>query len=110
MPNRQYVLGAMFPVSHIALQHINPLYFSFLRYLSVTLILVVLLWLKEGRTAFRFEGKGKTLLFFGTMGFTIYNMAVFQGQHAMGAVGTRSLYNGSSNADDFHCDGVDHDP
>lgn len=80
--------GAMFPVSHIALQHINPLYFSFLRYLSVTLILVVLLWLKEGRTAFRFEGKGKTLLFFGTMGFTIYNMAVFQGQHAMGAAGT----------------------
>uniref|UniRef100_UPI00047294A4 DMT family transporter n=1 Tax=Paenibacillus sp. 1-18 TaxID=1333846 RepID=UPI00047294A4 len=80
--------GAMFPVSHIALQQVNPLYFSFLRYFSVTLILIVLLWLKEGRAAFRFEGKGKTLLFFGTMGFTIYNMAVFQGQHWMGAAGT----------------------
>lgn len=80
--------GAMFPVSHIALQQVNPLYFSFLRYFWVALILIVLLWLKEGRAAFRFEGKGRTLLFFGTMGFTIYNMAVFQGQHLMGAAGT----------------------
>lgn len=80
--------GAMFPVSHIALQQIDPLYFSFLRYFVVALILIVLLWLKEGQAAFRFEGKGKTLLFFGTMGFTIYNMAVFQGQHLMGAAGT----------------------
>lgn len=80
--------GAMFPVSHIALQQVNPLYFSFLRYFVVSLILIVLLWLKEGRAAFRFEGGGKKLLFFGTMGFTIYNMAVFQGQHWMGAAGT----------------------
>lgn len=82
--------GAMFPVSQVALQQIDPFYFSFIRYFSVAVILSVLLWIKEGRAAFRFEGKGKSLLFFGTLGFTFYNMFVFLGQHLMGDTGTIS--------------------
>ncbi|NOU94689.1 EamA family transporter [Paenibacillus sp. LMG 31456] len=80
--------GAMFPVAHLALQQIDPFYFSFIRYLIVGIILSVLLWIKEGRSSFRLEGKGKALLFYGTMAFTVYNMSVFLGQHLMGESGT----------------------
>lgn len=80
--------GAMFPVAHLALQSIDPLYFSFLRYFFVTLLLVPLLFIKEGKSAFRMEGKGKQLLFYGTMGFTLYNFMIFSGQQLMGEAGT----------------------
>ncbi|MGM1045717.1 Permease of the drug/metabolite transporter (DMT) superfamily [Paenibacillus uliginis N3/975] len=80
--------GAMFPVAHIALQQIDPFYFSFIRYFVVAVILSVLLWVKEGRASFRMEGRGKTLLFFGTMAFTVYNMCIFLGQQLMGESGT----------------------
>ena len=80
--------GAMFPVAHVALQHINPFYFSLIRYFIVSLILVVILWAKEGKSAFRLEGRGKALLFYGTMAFTVYNLLVFIGQHLMGESGT----------------------
>lgn len=80
--------GAMFPVAHLALQQIDPFYFSFIRYLIVGVILSALLWMKEGRASFRLEGRGKALLFFGTMAFTVYNMCVFLGQQLMGESGT----------------------
>ncbi|OPA79165.1 EamA family transporter [Paenibacillus selenitireducens] len=80
--------GAMFPVAHIALQQIDPFYFSFIRYFVVAVLLSVLLWMKEGKASFRLEGRGKTLLFLGTMAFTVYNMGVFLGQHLMGESGT----------------------
>ncbi|WP_152395982.1 DMT family transporter [Paenibacillus guangzhouensis] len=80
--------GAMFPVAHVALQQIDPFYFSFIRYFVVAIILTIMLWMKEGRAAFRMEGKGKALLFFGTMAFTVYNMGVFLGQQLMGDAGT----------------------
>ncbi|WP_237163141.1 DMT family transporter [Paenibacillus sp. BIHB 4019] len=80
--------GAMFPVAHSALQHMDPLYFSMIRYFIVTVILICFLLLKEGRPAFRFEGKGLKLLFYGTMAFTVYNFLVFSGQHLMGESGT----------------------
>jgi drug/metabolite transporter (DMT)-like permease len=80
--------GAMFPVAHIALQHIDPFFFSFIRYFVVAIFLSVVLWAKEGRASFRLEGRGKSLLFLGTMAFTVYNMCVFLGQQLMGESGT----------------------
>nr|WP_155985815.1 DMT family transporter [Paenibacillus gorillae] len=80
--------GAMFPVAHIALHSIDPFYFSMIRYLIVTLILVCILWMKEGKSAFRFERKGRKLLFYGIMAFTVYNFLVFSGQNLIGNSGT----------------------
>ncbi|UVI30169.1 DMT family transporter [Paenibacillus spongiae] len=80
--------GAMFPVAHLALQQIDPFYFSFIRYVIVAVILSAMLWFKEGRASFRFEGRGKALLIYGTMAFTVYNMFVFLGQQLMGEPGT----------------------
>lgn len=79
--------GAMFPVAHLALQKIDPFYFSFIRYLIVGVILSIMLLMKEGKSAFRLEGRGKALLFYGAMAFTVYNMFVFLGQHLMGETG-----------------------
>ncbi|MCQ6561322.1 DMT family transporter [Paenibacillus mendelii] len=80
--------GAMFPVAHLALQQIDPFYFSLIRYALVGVILSVLLLVKEGKASFRLEGRGKALLIYGTMAFTVYNMFVFFGQQLMGESGT----------------------
>lgn len=82
--------GAMFPVAHLALQQIDPFFFAFIRYLAVSVLLVIILLIKEGKSAFRLEGRGKALLFYGTMAFTVYNMAIFLGQSIMGEAGTVS--------------------
>nr|WP_239585663.1 DMT family transporter [Lysinibacillus composti] len=79
--------GAMFPVAHAAFKHIDPFYFTIIRYGAVTVILVALLLWKEGKQAFRFEGKGLPLWFFGTMAFTIYNLLIFWGEDMMGESG-----------------------
>ena len=79
--------GAMFPVADAAFQHINPFYFTLIRYLPVAVILVLLLWKIEGRKAFKLEGNGLKIWFFGTMGFTIYNIFIFWGQDLLGGEG-----------------------
>ncbi|MGN7477778.1 DMT family transporter [Solibacillus silvestris] len=79
--------GAMFPVAHAAFIHIDPFYFTIFRYGAVTIILAALLLWKEGKRAFRFEGKGLHLWFFGTMAFTIYNLFIFWGEDLLGQSG-----------------------
>ncbi|MEH7180344.1 DMT family transporter [Neobacillus vireti] len=79
--------GAMFPVAHAAFKHIDPFYFTIIRYGAVTVILTAMLFLKEGKQAFRFEGKGLSLWFFGTMAFTVYNLFIFWGEDLMGESG-----------------------
>ena len=79
--------GAMFPVAHAAFKHIDPFYFTIIRYGAVTIILVAILFWKEGKQAFRFEGKGLSLWFFGTMAFTVYNLFIFWGEDLMGESG-----------------------
>ncbi|WP_077620449.1 DMT family transporter [Bacillus sinesaloumensis] len=79
--------GAMFPVAHAAFKHIDPFYFTIIRYGAVTIILVAVLIWKEGKQAFRLEGKGFYLWFFGTMAFTVYNLFIFWGEDLLGASG-----------------------
>ncbi|WP_420798417.1 DMT family transporter [Lysinibacillus parviboronicapiens] len=79
--------GAMFPVADHALEYIDPFYFSTIRYGAVSIALIILLWIKEGKKAFQLEGKGKLLIFFGVMAFTVYNVLVFLGQMLMGKSG-----------------------
>jgi drug/metabolite transporter (DMT)-like permease len=79
--------GAMFPVAHDAFKHIDPFYFTIIRYGAVTIILVALLFWKEGKQAFKLEGKGLKLWFFGTMAFAVYNLFIFWGEDLMGEPG-----------------------
>lgn len=77
----------MFPVAHAAFAHIDPFYFTIIRYGTVTLLLVALLLWKEGKRAFRLEGRGRRLWFYGTMAFTVYNLFIFWGQDLLGEPG-----------------------
>src|SRR5699024_11683186 len=77
--------GAMFPVANGAFQHINPFYFTIIRYLPVTVILIFFLFKKEGKKAFRLDGNGIKIWFFGTMGFIIYNIFIFWSPHMLSA-------------------------
>src|SRR5690606_10852220 len=77
----------MFPVAHAAFKHIDPFYFTIFRYGAVTVILVAILLWREGKQAFRLEGKGLSLWFFGTMAFTVYNLFIFWGEDLLGAPG-----------------------
>lgn len=79
--------GAMFPIAHHAFTYIDPFYFTIFRYGTVSIILVVLLLWKEGPKAFRMEGKGTLLWFFGTMAFTVYNLLIFWGEDLLGEPG-----------------------
>lgn len=79
--------GAMFPVAHSAFNYIDPFYFTIIRYGAVTLILVILLLWKEGKRAFKFEGKGLLLWFYGTMAFAVYNLFIFWGENLLGEPG-----------------------
>ena len=79
--------GAMFPVAHSAFRHIDPFYFTIIRYVGVSVILVAFLLWREGKQAFRLEGKGKQLWFFGTMAFTVYNLLIFWGEDLLGEPG-----------------------
>lgn len=79
--------GAMFPVANHAFQYINPYYFTIVRYIPVVIVLVILLYIIEGKAAFRTDGNGLLLWFFGAMGFTVYNLLIFVGQDLLGDAG-----------------------
>lgn len=79
--------GAMFPVAEQALKHIDPFYFSFLRYASVSVLLLIWLVIKEGTKALRLERRAMLLWFYGTMAFTVYNFFIFLGQNLLGKSG-----------------------
>ncbi|HLR52603.1 MAG TPA: DMT family transporter [Candidatus Avamphibacillus sp.] len=79
--------GAMFPVANDAFHHIDPFYFTIFRYVAVTVILIPILLWKEGKQAFRLEGKGLSLWFFGTMAFVVYNLLIFWGEDLLGEPG-----------------------
>src|SRR5699024_5611727 len=71
---------AMFPAVNGDFQHLNPFHFTIIHYLPDTVILILILLKKEGKKAFHLEGNGLKIWFFGTMGFTIYNIFIFWGQ------------------------------
>src|SRR5699024_2783489 len=50
------------------------------------IILVIILWIKEGRQAFKIEGKNLPLWFF-SIGFAVYNLFIFWGQEMLGESG-----------------------
>ncbi len=79
--------GAMFPIAGEIFKVVNPYYFTLLRYIPVTIILIIILYLKEGARAFNTEGHLPMIWFFGTMGFTVYNLLMFIGQEQLGDPG-----------------------
>lgn len=79
--------GAMFPVAAEIFKVISPFYFTLLRYIPVAILLAIILYFKEGAGAFKTEGHLFMIWFFGSMGFTVYNLLIFIGQDQLGDPG-----------------------
>src|SRR5699024_11304862 len=80
------LLVAMFLVANHSFQYIDLFYFTIFRFIPVAIILVIILWIKEGRQAFKIEGKNLPLWFF-SIGFAVYNLFIFWGQEMLGESG-----------------------
>jgi len=69
--------GGMFPVANHLAPTVNMFAMTFIRYATVALILIPILWLAEGVRAFRFEGKGLKLFLLGSAGFCGFGVSAF---------------------------------
>lgn len=69
--------GAMFPISAPALERVDAVNFTALRYVGGTLIFLALLALIEGRRAFDYEGRTRRMFVLGTYGFAAFNLLSF---------------------------------
>ncbi|WP_431824502.1 DMT family transporter [Burkholderia sp. F1] len=82
------LMGAMFPVMTDALVYIDPFTFTSLRYLVAGAGFAVLLWITEGRDAFRAAGESVPLAWLlGSVGFCGFGSFVFLGQQLAGEEG-----------------------
>ncbi|PFZ10480.1 EamA family transporter [Bacillus pseudomycoides] len=79
--------GGMFPMMGGALKVMDPFYFTALRYVTATVVFIILLIAIEGKKFISPEGKSGKLLFFGTMGFAGFSFLVFLGQKLAGLSG-----------------------
>ena len=82
------LMGIMFPVMTSALRHVDPFTFTSLRYLIAGSAFLVLLRVKEGRSAFRFKGEPLARAWLlGSIGFCGFGSFVFLGQQLAGRDG-----------------------
>jgi drug/metabolite transporter (DMT)-like permease len=71
--------GAMFPIAHGALEHVDPFHLTAIRYVLASAVFLALLGAVEGRRAFSLAGRGPELLALGTLGFAGFNLLSFVG-------------------------------
>ncbi|WP_461673150.1 DMT family transporter [Priestia megaterium] len=79
--------GGMFPLMGSALKIMDPFYFTLFRYVSASIVLVLLLLLIEDLRGFSTEGNLLKIWFLGTMGFAGFSFFVFLGQRLAGSSG-----------------------
>ena len=81
--------GAQWPIAGSALKHIDPYYFTLIRYLIVAIVLSIILYFTEGKSGFKIEKKRvPKIALMGTLAFCVYNFLVFSGQQMVGTSGT----------------------
>ncbi|MHB1232695.1 MAG: DMT family transporter [Burkholderiales bacterium] len=71
--------GGMFPVAKATLHTLDAFYMTLIRYGITAVIFAAILWMVEGKQAFRFEGRALPLFFFGSMGFAGFSLFTFVG-------------------------------
>ncbi|WP_240674436.1 DMT family transporter [Burkholderia stabilis] len=79
--------GSLFPVMTKALRILDPFTFTTLRFGIAAVLFAALLWRREGKQAFRLEGRGLLTWFMGTLGFAGFGLLVFIGQRMAGIEG-----------------------
>ncbi len=73
------IWGATFPVGKAALQALDAFWMSSIRYGAATLVLLALLFWREGAAALGYRGRFMRAAFFGVMGYAGFSIFVFVG-------------------------------
>lgn len=73
------IWGGTFPVAKAALLTLDAFWMSSIRYSVAALVLLALLYWREGATALRYHGKLLPASFFGVLGITGFSVLVFVG-------------------------------
>lgn len=73
------IWGATFPVAKAALLTLDAFWMSSIRYGAAMLVLLALLFWREGAAALGYRGRFKRAVFFGVMGYTGFSIFVFVG-------------------------------
>jgi drug/metabolite transporter (DMT)-like permease len=73
------IWGGTFPVAKAALLTLDAFWMSSIRYSVAALVLVALLYWREGRTALRYHGRLLPASLFGVLGITGFSVLVFVG-------------------------------
>lgn len=71
--------GGMFPIADSALRHVDAFNLTAIRYGVATVAFAGLLVAAEGRGALRYEGRFRSLLGLGALGFAGFNLLVYVG-------------------------------
>ncbi len=74
--------GGMFPVAKATLRWVDPFFLTLIRYGITAVIMLAILWLREGRVALRADGRAGALFLFGGAGFCGFGLFVFTGLRA----------------------------
>lgn len=82
--------GTMFPVMGSALKVMNPFLFTAIRYTAAGIMFLVFLRMREGKSAFKLDGRAVTLWLLGSCGFAGFGFLVFLGQRMAGTSGALS--------------------
>jgi drug/metabolite transporter (DMT)-like permease len=71
--------GGMFPVAKIILSHIDAFYMTLIRYVITASVFIFLLFILEGKSALKFDGKFLPAFIYGSFGFAGFSLLAFEG-------------------------------
>lgn len=71
--------GGMFAVAKSALDSLDAFHLTLARFGIGSLVFLAMLFVMEGRAAFRFEGRAPFLWLLGTIGFAVFNLLAYVG-------------------------------
>jgi drug/metabolite transporter (DMT)-like permease len=73
------VWGGQFVVGKSALESVNAFPLSTIRYAIAAVLWLAVLWVVEGRSALRLDGRGRRLFWLGSLGFAGFNLLAYTG-------------------------------
>jgi drug/metabolite transporter (DMT)-like permease len=73
------VWGGQFVVGKSALESVNAFPLSTIRYAFAAVLWLVVLWVVEGRSSLRLDGRGWRLFWLGSLGFAGFNLLAYTG-------------------------------
>ncbi len=69
----------MFPIAKVILSHIDAFYMTLIRYVITASVFIILLFMLEGKSSLKFDGKFQPAFIYGSFGFAGFSLLAFEG-------------------------------